>query len=71
MLEQTLTPRNWLVGYVESATSKVICSVFGPKQNKNDFSEKGKLWCDFKYAPFAEKLRRKTKGQVRRETFFS
>lgn len=49
--------------FVETSDCKVICGVYGPKQTNKVFSEKGKLWCDFRYAPFATESRRSQKGQ--------
>jgi len=46
--------------YLEIAGTKVICAVYGPRQSKKlQFSDRGRLWCDFKYAPFALDQRRK------------
>lgn len=53
--------------FVESAGCKVICGVYGPKQTNQSFSEKGKLWCDFRYGPFATESRRSQKGQEQDE----
>jgi len=41
--------------YLEMNNTKVICGVYGPKQSPTlqEFSKKGKLFCDFKYATFA------------------
>lgn len=40
--------------------TKVIVSVFDPREipNKTDYSQKGELYCDFKYAPFSCHIRR-------------
>ena len=43
--------------YVELGNMKIICSVHGPRDtflNKQE-NEKGTLFCDFKYSPFARK----------------
>ena len=43
--------------YVELGNMKIICSVQGPRDtflNKQE-NEKGTLFCDFKYSPFARK----------------
>lgn len=51
--------------YLENGETKVICGVYGPKQSKKGFSDRGSLWCDFKYSPFAfSKERRKQRGQA-------
>lgn len=41
--------------YIEVGTTKVVCSVFDPREipNKNDYSSQGELFCEFKYAPFS------------------
>lgn len=43
--------------YVELGNMKIICSVQGPRDSFRsvDNQEKGILYCDFKYAPFAQK----------------
>lgn len=47
--------------YIEMENCKVICSVYGPKQSTSDFySPKGKLSCDFKFATFAQKGKRRS-----------
>ena len=51
--------------YVEIGNTKVICSLHGPKISKkkyNTYSDEGRIYCDFKYAPFAQKQRRR-RGQ--------
>jgi len=49
--------------YVEVENTKVICSVWPPRSNvQSRYSDSGRLWCDFKYAPFAQAQRR-TRGQ--------
>eukprot|EP00823_Brevimastigomonas_motovehiculus_P006943 TRINITY_DN5968_c0_g1_i1.p1 TRINITY_DN5968_c0_g1~~TRINITY_DN5968_c0_g1_i1.p1 ORF type:complete len:277 (+),score=42.30 TRINITY_DN5968_c0_g1_i1:91-921(+) len=49
--------------YIELNQTKIICSIYGPRQSqKLQLTEKGKFWCDFKYAPFALEQRRK-RGQ--------
>jgi exosome complex component MTR3 len=49
--------------YVENGDTKIICGVYGPKQAKKGFSDRGRLWCDFKYASFAEESRPEKRGQ--------
>lgn len=50
--------------YIEVGKTKILCSVYGPRQSRNvQFSEQGRLWCDFKFAPFAQDQRRR-RGQV-------
>ena len=46
--------------YVELNNTKVICSVYGPRevQKKSDFSLNGQLFCEFKFAPFSCKKKR-------------
>ncbi len=40
--------------YIEVGASKVVCAVYGPKQQtKNILHDSAKLFCDFKFAPFA------------------
>lgn len=40
--------------YVETDSTKVICGIYGPRQSSRlMFSSKGILWCDVKFAPFA------------------
>ena len=43
--------------YVELGNMKILCSVQGPRDSfvSDAYNEKGKLMCDFKYAPFAKK----------------
>jgi len=46
--------------YVELNNTKVICSVYGPREvpKKSDFSLNGQLFCEFKFAPFSCKKKR-------------
>ncbi|XP_066587690.1 exosome complex component MTR3 [Prorops nasuta] len=41
--------------YIELGNTKAICSVFDPREipNKTDYSDQGKLYCEFKYAAFS------------------
>ncbi|KAK7578154.1 hypothetical protein V9T40_010359 [Parthenolecanium corni] len=41
--------------YVEYQKTKVICSVFDPREipNKSEYSINGELYCEFKFAPFS------------------
>jgi len=49
--------------YIEINNTKVIAAIYGPRQSKKaEFTEQGKLWCDFKFAPFAQ-LQRRKRGQ--------
>ena len=43
--------------YVELGNMKIMCSVQGPRDSFRsvDSQDKGALYCDFKYAPFAQK----------------
>jgi len=46
--------------YIEVGNTKVICSVYGPREipKRDDFSMNGCLSCEFKFATFSEKIRR-------------
>ncbi|BFZ21386.1 hypothetical protein BsWGS_24426 [Bradybaena similaris] len=46
--------------YIEMNQTKVICSVYGPREvlRREDFSLKGQLTCDFKYLTFSCQRRR-------------
>ncbi|GAB6028428.1 Exosome complex component MTR3 [Chamberlinius hualienensis] len=47
--------------YIEMGKTKVLCSVYGPREitkKKEGFSIKGKIHCEFKYAPFSCVIRR-------------
>ncbi|CAH1116845.1 unnamed protein product [Phaedon cochleariae] len=46
--------------YIELDNSKVIVSVFDPHEipNRQDYSLKGEIYCEFKFAPFSCKKRR-------------
>ncbi|XP_050413061.1 exosome complex component MTR3 [Patella vulgata] len=46
--------------YIEQNHTKVICAVFGPREvmRKEDFSMKGQLTCEFKFATFSCKKKR-------------
>ena len=46
--------------YVEQGDTKVICAVYGPREvlRKEDFSMKGQLTCEFKFATFSCRHRR-------------
>lgn len=41
--------------YIEMGDTKVICSVFDPREipNKNDYCTQGELFCEFKFASFS------------------
>ncbi|KAL4709344.1 hypothetical protein ACJJTC_007076 [Scirpophaga incertulas] len=41
--------------YVELKKTKVVCSVFDPREipNKNEFSPLGQIYCEVKFAPFS------------------
>ncbi|XP_012257428.2 exosome complex component MTR3 [Athalia rosae] len=41
--------------YIEVGTTKVVCSVFDPREipNRNEYSSQGELFCEFKFATFA------------------
>ena len=46
--------------YVEYQNTKVICSVFDPREipNKTEYTINGELYCEFKFAPFSTLKRR-------------
>lgn len=46
--------------YIENGKTKVVVSVFDPREipNKTEYSLKGELYCQFKYAPFSCAKRR-------------
>lgn len=46
--------------YIEMGNTKVICSVYGPREVKkrDEFSMEGQLCCDFKFATFSCPQRR-------------
>ena len=52
--------------YVELGNMKILCSVQGPRDSflADGFNDKGKLFCDFKYAPFCMKDTYKEMNQV-------
>lgn len=57
--------------YVEFNRTRVLCSVYGPRNDtrtRREFSNEGQLVCDFKYAPFAEIDSVRERGQVREST---
>eukprot|EP00002_Diphylleia_rotans_P036544 TRINITY_DN8063_c0_g1_i2.p1 TRINITY_DN8063_c0_g1~~TRINITY_DN8063_c0_g1_i2.p1 ORF type:complete len:224 (+),score=45.14 TRINITY_DN8063_c0_g1_i2:99-770(+) len=50
--------------YFENSNTRIICSIYGPRQVPGmDFSETGKLNCEFSYAPFAQQFRKKVLDQ--------
>lgn len=53
--------------------SKVIVSVFDPREipNRQDYSLKGEIHCEFKYAPFSCKKRRLHQQDVEEKNFSS
>lgn len=58
--------------YIEMGQTKVICSVFDPREipNKSNYSTHGELFCEFKFASFASK-RRKGHQQDTEEKLYS
>lgn len=46
--------------YIEVAETKVLVSVFDPREipNKSEYTSKGQIYCEFKYAPFSCSKRR-------------
>lgn len=53
--------------YVEFNRTRVVCSVYGPRndtRSRREFSNEGQLVCDFKFAPFADPVGRRERGQV-------
>ena len=49
--------------YFEVGQTKVVCSVYGPKPYTEEFSESGRIRCEFRRAPFAKSVRQKA-GQA-------
>ncbi|XP_014216517.1 exosome complex component MTR3 [Copidosoma floridanum] len=58
--------------YIEMGQTKVICSVFDPREipNKSNYTMQGELFCEFKFASFASK-RRKGHSQDAEEKQYS
>lgn len=53
--------------YVETGRTRVVCAVYGPRndtRSRREFSKEGQLVCDFKFAPFADAVGRRERGQV-------
>lgn len=53
--------------YVELHGTKVVCSVYGPRndpRSQKEFQEKGKFLCDVRFAPFCSAPTRPQRGQV-------
>lgn len=52
--------------YVELGNMKILCSIQGPRDSFSStvYSDKGRIMCDFKYAPFAIKGTYKQTRQV-------
>jgi len=46
--------------YIEMGDTKVICSVFDPREvhNKTGYCVKGELFCEFKFASFSHRKRK-------------
>lgn len=46
--------------YIEMDKTKVLCAVYGPREvtRREEFSMRGQLNCEFKYATFSNRLRR-------------
>jgi len=46
--------------YIEMGNTKVICSVFDPREipNKTGFCMQGELFCEFKFASFSHRKRK-------------
>ncbi|XP_029173573.1 exosome complex component MTR3-like [Nylanderia fulva] len=46
--------------YIEMGNTKVICSVFDPREvpNKTGYCVQGELFCEFKFAPFSHRKRK-------------
>eukprot|EP00761_Pharyngomonas_kirbyi_P007307 gb/GECH01007317.1/.p1 GENE.gb/GECH01007317.1/~~gb/GECH01007317.1/.p1 ORF type:complete len:257 (+),score=56.38 gb/GECH01007317.1/:1-771(+) len=44
--------------YIEMDNTKVICSVYGPRQIMNEFTEQGRLTCEIRFATFSQSQRR-------------
>jgi exosome complex component MTR3 len=58
--------------YMECGRTKVLVAVHGPRHSTRgaavESAERGRVWCDFKFAPFAQTQRRR-RGQVRARLF--
>lgn len=58
--------------YLEMNRTKVICGVYGPLQtNKIEYSDKGKIVCEFKHSTFSSHGERKKNIQDKEERAFS
>lgn len=52
--------------YVELGHTRVVCAVYGPRTDtrpRREFSKEGQIVCDVKYAPFADMMSRRERGQ--------
>eukprot|EP01006_Ploeotia_vitrea_P046189 TRINITY_DN67004_c4_g1_i1.p2 TRINITY_DN67004_c4_g1~~TRINITY_DN67004_c4_g1_i1.p2 ORF type:complete len:231 (+),score=7.12 TRINITY_DN67004_c4_g1_i1:30-722(+) len=49
--------------YVELGTTKIVCSVYGPKPNLDEFKQEGEIVYNYRRAPFALANRGKTGDQ--------
>ncbi|RLN97683.1 hypothetical protein BBJ28_00019718, partial [Nothophytophthora sp. Chile5] len=52
--------------YVELGRTRVVCAVYGPRNDtraRREFSKDGQLVCDVKFAPFADAVTRRERGQ--------
>jgi len=58
--------------YIEMGDTKVICSVFDPREipNKTGYCVQGELFCEFKFAPFSH-CKRKLHQQDTEEKEYS
>jgi exosome complex component MTR3 len=57
---------------MEAQQTKVICGVYGPRQkSKMEFSETGKLQCEYKHVTFSSTGNRKKYLQDKEEKDFS
>jgi exosome complex component MTR3 len=45
--------------YIEFEDTKMICSVYGPRQSGSEFSDKAEINCEFKVATFGERHKRR------------
>eukprot|EP00457_Paulinella_chromatophora_P015356 gb/GEZN01015958.1/.p1 GENE.gb/GEZN01015958.1/~~gb/GEZN01015958.1/.p1 ORF type:complete len:264 (+),score=30.45 gb/GEZN01015958.1/:79-870(+) len=54
--------------YVEVESTKVICSIYGPRQLKQSgFKEQGQFVCDFRFSPFGKSRRQQAGPQTAQE----
>lgn len=66
LISTGIVKSQWKMPMSELGNMKILCSVHGPRDTflMQGVNEKGKLFCDFKYAPFAKKDSYGTGGEV-------